>query len=321
MNVPVTLYLVIPCYNEESVLPITSKLFLQKINQLTMEKKISTSSGILFVNDGSQDGTWEVICRLSKVFAQIKGMCLSANAGHQNALLSGLLESINLADVVISMDCDGQDDIDAIDEMLEKYYAGCDVVYGVRNDRTADSLYKKLTAEGFYKVLSILGGKVVFNHADYRLMSKKALQALAQFREVNLFLRGLVPMIGLKTGVVYYKRARRMAGDTHYPLKRMLALALEGITSLSIKPIRFITMAGVCMELLTFIGIGWIMYEYFNGNTVSGWASIGTIVLFLGGVQLFCLGILGEYIGKIYLETKARPRYIISERTWIGGDS
>lgn len=283
MNASKTLYLVIPCYNEEAVLPITYKLFLQKLKQLIAKKKISSSSGILFVNDGSQDGTWDVIYRLSREFTQINGMCLSTNVGHQNALLAGLLESIDLADVVISLDCDGQDDVDIIDEMLEKYYAGCDVVYGVRNDRTTDSLYKKFTAEGFYRLISVLGGKVIFNHADYRLMSKRALHGLAQFHEVNLFLRGLVPMVGYKNAVVYYKRAKRLAGDTHYPLRRMLALALEGITSLSTKPIRLITMAGVCMELFTFIVIGWIVYEYFNGNTVSGWASIGTIVLFLGG--------------------------------------
>ena len=310
------LYIVIPCYNEEAVLPLTSGMFLKKIKDLAAAGKISDKSRILFVNDGSKDKTWDIIRSLAEADEHYRGVCLSRNRGHQNALLAGLMTAKDLADVTISIDCDGQDDINAMDAMIDEYLAGMDVVYGVRSKRETDTWFKRTTAEGFYKVMKALGADVVFNHADYRLLSKRALEGLAEFREVNLFLRGLVPLVGYRCSSVYYERAERIAGESHYPLKKMLAFAFDGITSLSNKPIRLITGAGIVVSLISFIGVIWAIVQAVRGSVVAGWASTVCIVCFMGGVQLICLGVIGEYIGKIYMETKARPRYIISERTW-----
>ena len=310
------LYIVIPCYNEQEVLPITAPLFLQKINDLAAAGKISPDSRVLFVNDGSRDRTWEIINELAASDEHYVGICQSRNRGHQNAVLAGLMEAKDRCDITISIDCDGQDDINAMDAMIDEYLAGMDVVYGVRSKRETDTWFKRTTAEGFYKVMKALGADVVFNHADYRLLSKRALEGLAEFREVNLFLRGLVPLVGYRCSSVYYERAERIAGESHYPLKKMLAFAFDGITSLSNKPIRLITGAGIVVSLISFIGVIWAIVQAAMGSVVAGWASTVCIVCFMGGVQLICLGVIGEYIGKIYMETKARPRYIISERTW-----
>lgn len=310
------LYIVIPCYNEQEVLPITSKLFSNKIEQLTQQGKISDQSRVLFVNDGSKDNTWNVIldlCHENPIFA---GISLSRNRGHQNALLAGLMTAQKYADVTISIDCDGQDDINAMDKMLEEFSAGCDVVYGVRSKRETDTWFKRTTAEGFYKVMKALGADVVFNHADYRLLSRRALEGLAQFKEVNLFLRGLVPLVGYRFSSVYYERAERMAGESHYPLKKMLSFAFDGITSLSIKPIRIITTLGFLISVFSILGMLWVIATKLFGITVSGWTSMLCAIFFMGGVQLLCLGVIGEYIGKIYNETKRRPRFIISESSW-----
>lgn len=309
------LYIVIPCYNEEEVLPKTAPLFLEKIRSLAGQNKISENSRVLFVNDGSKDGTWEYICQLSKEDRHYKGLCLSRNRGHQNALLAGLMEAKSQCDITISIDCDGQDDINAMDDMVNAYLEGVDIVYGVRSSRKTDSWFKRTTAQAFYKLLSAMGTEVVYNHADYRLMSARALDALSQFKEVNLYLRGMVPMVGFKSTSVYYERHERVAGKSHYPLRKMLALAFNGITNLSIKPIRIITTLGIGVAILSFLGIIWSVVEVLLGKTVAGWASVVSILCFLGGIQLISLGIIGEYIGKIYLEVKARPRYIISETT------
>lgn len=309
------LYLVIPCYNEQEVLPITCDMFLNKVNHLIKIGKISDDSRILFVNDGSKDETWKIICDLNTKNQKFVGISQSRNRGHQNAVLAGLMEVKDKCDITISIDCDGQDDIDAMDQMVDEYLDGAEVVYGVRSKRDTDTFFKRITAEGFYKVLNLMGAEVVFNHADYRLISARVLQEFANFKEVNLFLRGLIPLVGFKSTSVYYERNERIAGESHYPLKKMLALAFDGITSLSIKPIRMITSLGAGIAFLSFIGVIWSIIAQLVGNTVTGWASMTSIICFLGGVQLICFGILGEYIGKIYLEVKARPRYIISERT------
>lgn len=309
------LYIVIPCYNEEEVLPITAPLFLKKVQDLIESNMISHNSKILFVNDGSKDRTWELICQLAEENPIYTGVCLSRNRGHQNALLAGLMEAKDLCDITISIDCDGQDDIDAMDKMVAEYYNGAEVVYGVRSSRETDTAFKRNTAQFFYKFLNALGAEVVYNHADYRLVSAKVLNAFADFKEVNIFLRGMFPLVGFRSTSVYYERHERLAGESHYPLKKMLALAFDGITSLSIKPIRLITSFGLLVALASFLGILWSIASAFSGNTVDGWASLSSILCFLGGVQLTSLGIVGEYVGKIYLETKARPRYIISERT------
>ena len=313
-NIPV-LYIVIPCYNEESVLPITSSMFLDKIKELASKGKITDDRRILFVNDGSKDKTWEIIRELAKRDPHYIGICQSRNRGHQNAVLAGLMEAKDHCDITISIDCDGQDDINAMDKMVDAYLDGCEVVYGVRSKRDTDTFFKRFTAEGFYKLLNWMGVEVVFNHADYRLLSKRVLQEFANFKEVNIFLRGMVPLVGFKSTSVYYERHERLAGESHSPLRKMLALAFDGITSLSIKPIRMITTAGILIAFLSFIGVIWAVIGAFRGDTVSGWASTVCIVCFMGGIQLLCLGVIGEYIGKIYLETKHRPRYIISERT------
>lgn len=314
-NQPI-LYIVIPCYNEQEVLPITAPLFLQKIQQLAGAGSISPDSRILFVNDGSKDKTWEIICDLSKSDPHYLGISQSRNRGHQNAVLAGLMEARDRCDITISIDCDGQDDINAMDKMVEAYHDGCEVVYGVRSSRQTDTFFKRFTAESFYKLLNAMGAEVVFNHADYRLMSARVLKEFANFKEVNLFLRGMVPLVGFKSTSVAYERHERLAGESHYPLSKMLALAFDGITSLSVKPIRLITGFGVFVALISFIGVIWAVIQAILGHTVSGWASTTSIICFVSGVQLICLGVIGEYIGKIYMETKARPRYIISERTW-----
>ena len=310
-----TLYIVIPCYNEQEVLPITAPMFLQKINDLAAAGKISPDSRVLFVNDGSKDRTWEIINELATSNEHYVGICQSRNRGHQNAVLAGLMEAKSRCDITISIDCDGQDDINAMDGMVDAYRDGCDIVYGVRSKRDTDTFFKRFTAESFYKILNAMGAEVVFNHADYRLMSARALEEFAKFKEVNLFLRGMVPLVGFKSTCVTYERHERIAGESHYPLSKMLALAFDGITSLSIKPIRFITGFGVFVALVSFIGVLWAVIEAAMGLTVSGWASMTSIICFVSGVQLICLGVIGEYIGKIYLESKHRPRYIISETT------
>ena len=309
------LYIIIPCYNEESVLPITSTMFLDKINELVNLGKISDDSRIMFVNDGSKDKTWEIICDLANKDEHYIGISQSRNRGHQNAVLAGLMEAKDQCDITISIDCDGQDDINAMNKMVDEYLDGCEVVYGVRSKRDTDTFFKRFTAEGFYHLMNWMGAEVVFNHADYRLISSRVLQEFANFKEVNIFLRGMIPLVGFKSTSVYYERHERIAGESHYPLKKMLALAFDGITSLSVKPIRMITGLGLVVTIISFLLIIWAVVGKIQGSTVSGWSSTISIICFLGGVQLLSLGIIGEYIGKIYLETKARPRYIISERT------
>ena len=307
------LYLVIPCYNEEEVLPETSKRLKEKVTSLITKGKIDEGSRIVFVNDGSKDRTWELISELHKHDPMFSGINLSRNRGHQNALLAGLMTVKDHADMVISMDADLQDDIDAVDEMVEKYLNGVDIVYGVRSSRAKDTFFKKATAEGFYKLMNSMGANTVFNHADYRLMSRRALEGLAQFGEVNLFLRGIVPMIGYTTDVVYYERGERFAGESKYPLGKMLSFAVEGITSLSTKPIRLITGLGFFIFLISIIILIYSLVRHFMGETIVGWTTLMVSVWGIGGLILLSLGVVGEYIGKIYLETKARPRFIVEE--------
>ena len=314
MSAPI-LYIVVPCYNEQEVLPITAVLFLEKIKSLISYGKVSDDSRIMLVNDGSRDNTWEIIKRLSSEDPHFTGISLSRNRGHQNALLAGLTEAEPKCDITVSIDCDGQDDINAIDKMIDEYIGGADIVYGVRSSRKSDTWFKRTTAQGFYKFLNRMGVEVVYNHADYRLLSSRVIRELKNFGEVNIFLRGMVPLIGFKSTCVAYERHERIAGESHYPLKKMLALAFDGITSLSIKPIRFIASFGLLVAAVSFIFIIWSVISFFMGNTVAGWASTVSILCFFSGIQLLSLGIIGEYIGKIYLETKRRPRYIISERT------
>ncbi len=310
------LYIVVPCYNEQEVLPITAPMFLNKLKELAEKGLISEDSRVLFVNDGSSDETWNIIRALARSDEHYIGISQSRNRGHQNAVLAGLMEARNRCDISISIDCDGQDDINAMDDMVRAYLGGCDIVYGVRCDRESDSFFKRTTAQGFYKFLSAMGADVVYNHADYRLISARALRELAKFEEVNLFLRGMVPLVGFKSTSVEYKRTERLAGKSKYPLRKMLSLAGDGITSLSIKPLRLIMGFGLIVALLSFAGVIWAIISALGGHAVAGWASTTCIICFVSGVQLICMGIIGEYIGKIYLETKRRPRYIISERTW-----
>ena len=309
------LYIVIPCYNEEAVLPVSAGMFLTKITQLISEEKISENSRIMFVDDGSRDSTWDIIEELSRSNPHYTGIALSRNRGHQNALLAGLTEACGLCDITISIDCDGQDDINAMDKMVDEYLNGAEIVYGVRSDRKTDTVFKRTTAQCFYKFMNKMGANVVYNHADYRLMSSRVLKEFSDFREVNIFLRGMVPLVGFKSTCVEYERRERIAGESHYPLKKMLALAIDGITSLSTKPIRIITVFGFIIAALSFIGILWSVITYLRGHSVAGWASLVSIVCFLSGIQLLSLGVIGEYIGKIYLETKRRPRFIIEKRT------
>ena len=318
MSTP-TLFIVIPCYNEEEVLPITAPMFLNKLLSLVQAGKIADSSRIMFVNDGSRDRTWEIISELSRSDEHYIGISQSRNRGHQNAVLAGLMEARGKCDITISVDCDGQDDINAMDKMVDAYADGCDVVYGVRSSRETDTFFKRSTAQGFYKFLSLMGAEVVYNHADYRLISARALDALSEFHEVNLFLRGMVPLVGFKSTSVEYSRSERIAGESKYPLKKMIALAVDGITSLSVKPLRMIMSFGLTVALISFIGVIWAIVAAICGDTVAGWASTTCIVCVVGGVQLICMGIIGEYVGKIYMEAKARPRYIISAKTWEDG--
>lgn len=315
-----SLYIIVPCYNEEAVLPITAPMFLNKLSELIHKGKISDASKVLFVNDGSRDATWDIIEKLSAKDPHYAGISQSRNRGHQNAVLAGLMESKDLCDITISIDCDGQDDINAMDNMVDAYLAGNEVVYGVRNNRESDTVFKRATAQGFYRFLAAMGADVVYNHADYRLISSKVLKEFANYKEVNLFLRGLVPLVGFPSATVEYTRNERIAGESHYPLKKMIALAIDGITSLSVKPLHLIMSFGVIVALISFIGCIWALIRAVGGHTVDGWASMTCIICFVSGVQLISLGIIGEYIGKIYLETKARPRYIIDKRAGLSDD-
>ena len=308
-----TLYIVVPCYNEEEVLPETARRLGDKLRGLMAAGKISPKSRVLFVNDGSRDGSWGVISRLHAADPLFSGVDLSRNRGHQNALLAGLMTARDRCDMAVSMDADLQDDVDAVDAMVEKYSEGCDIVYGVRSSRKKDTFFKRVTAEGFYRVMNFLGAETVFNHADYRLMSRRALDGLAEFREVNLFLRGIVPMIGYTVGTVEYERGERFAGESKYPLKKMLSFAMEGITSLSTKPIRYITLLGFLIFLVSLLMLVYSIVRWAHGDTIVGWASLICSVWAIGGLILLSLGVIGEYIGKIYLETKARPRFLIRE--------
>lgn len=290
-------------------------MFLQELNDLIAKKKISNKSKILFVNDGSIDNTWNIICDLAAKNEHFIGISQSRNRGHQNTVLAGLMDSIEKCDITISIDCDGQDDITAMEKMVDEYLNGAEIVYGVRDNRDTDTFFKKFTAESFYKLLNIMGAEVIFNHADYRLISCKVLKEFSKFEEVNLFLRGMIPLVGFKSSCIYYSRKRRLAGESHYPLSKMLALAFDGITSLSIKPLQFITAFGILISGISFFGVIWVLISHLTNTTVTGWASMTCIICFLGGIQLICLGIIGTYIGKIYMEVKHRPRYIISERT------
>lgn len=307
------LYIVVPCYNEEEVLPETSRRLKEKMEALVAAGTISGGSRILFVNDGSRDRTWEIISALHAADPVFSGVDLTRNRGHQNALLAGLMTAKDRCDMAISMDADLQDDVDAVDKMIEEYHAGCDIVYGVRSSRKKDTFFKRFTAEGFYRVMNLLGAETVFNHADYRLMSRRALEGLSQFKEANLFLRGMVPMIGYRSGTVEYERGERFAGESKYPLKKMLAFAMEGITSLSVKPLRMITGLGALIFLIAAVMLAYSIYRWAVGDTVLGWASLMCSVWAIGGLILLSLGVIGEYIGKIYLETKGRPRFLIRE--------
>ncbi|MGI6201222.1 MAG: glycosyltransferase family 2 protein [Christensenellales bacterium] len=310
---PERLYLVVPCYNEEAVLPETSKRLLTKLAGMAERGLIREDSRILFVNDGSKDRTWELIEQLHHDHAQVEGLKLSRNRGHQNALLAGLMMAKERADMVISLDADLQDDVDVIDQFVEAYYAGNDIVYGVRSSRQTDTAFKRGTANFFYKFMKLLGADVIENHADYRLMSRRALEGLAQYREVNLFLRGIIPLIGYPSTTVAYERHERFAGESKYPLKKMLALSFDGITSFSVKPIRFIVLLGFLMALVGVAVFAYILVVKILGHVVGGWTSLIASIWLLGGVQLLCLGVIGEYIGKIYNETKARPRFIVEK--------
>ena len=310
------LYVIIPCDNEQEVLLFRWPQWLRKITDLSARGKISPESRVLFVNDGSSDATWDIICSLARQDPHFLGISQSRNRGHQNAVLAGLMEAKDRCDITISIDCDGQDDIDAMDGMVDAYHAGFEVVYGVRSNRDSDTFFKRFTAQSFYKLMNKMGAEVVYNHADYRLISSRVLQEFSKFGEVNLFLRGMVPLVGFPSTTVEYVRHERLAGESHYPLSKMLSLAMDGITSLSVKPLRMITGFGVLVALVSFIGVIWALVSALLGRTVSGWASTTCIICFVSGVQLTSLGIIGEYLGKTYMETKHRPRYIISRRTW-----
>lgn len=307
------LYIAVPCYNEQECLPDSSAKLLKKMNLLIADGKITSDSRIVFIDDGSKDKTWEIISSIHSENPMFQGIKLSRNRGHQNALLCGLMTLKDECDAVISIDADLQDDINVFDKMIERYEDGCDVVYGVRSKRETDTFFKRFTAEGYYKVLDKLGAKTIFNHADFRLMSKRALEAFAQFKEVNLFLRGIVPMIGFKSDIVTYERSERLLGESKYPLKKMLALAFEGITSLSTKPIKIISKLGLTIFLVSIVMLIYFFIRWVIGATVDGWASLAVSIWAIGGLQLLAIGVIGEYIGKIYLETKQRPRYIVEE--------
>lgn len=310
------LWVIVPCYNEEAVLPITAPLFLAELQKMIAAGKISPESRILFVNDGSSDSTWKIICGLARQDEHYLGIAQSRNRGHQNALLAGMMEAKDRCDITITIDCDGQDDISAMEKMVNEYRKGSDIVYGVRSRRDTDTWFKRTTAQSFYRLMNKMGVEMVYDHADYRLVSARVLQHFADYQEVNIFLRGMFPLVGFKSTCVYYERSERMAGESHYPLGKMLSFAIEGITSLSIKPLTLIVVIGLITCLLGFVGIIWAIIEVIMKNAIAGWASTVCIILFLGGVQLLSIGVIGEYIGKIYMETKRRPRYIISEKTW-----
>lgn len=312
-NVNNCLYVVIPCYNEEEVLAVTTEKLTDKLNRMIKDKLISKDSKIMYVNDGSKDSTWELISKFNKENKFVTGVNLSRNRGHQNALLAGLMTAKEYADIVISMDADLQDDINVMDKMVKEYNDGCDIVYGVRSARKTDTWFKRTTAEGFYKFMAKLGVEIIYNHADYRLMSKRALYELEKFKEVNLFLRGIIPLIGFKTSSVEYERNERFAGESKYPLKKMLNFAMDGILSFSIKPIRIITTAGFIVSFFSFLLLIYVIIGHFTSNNVTGWTTIVALICFFGGFQILCIGIVGEYIGKIYSETKQRPRYIIKD--------
>ncbi len=309
------LYIVIPCYNEQEVLPITAPQFLAELTHLIESGKVSDDSRILFVNDGSKDRTWELICEYAKQDPHYTGISQSRNRGHQSTVLAGLMDAKDRCDITISIDCDGQDDITAMDQMVDAYLDGCEIVYGVRSSRESDTWFKRTTAQGFYKLLSSMGVEAVYNHADYRLVSSRVLNHFADYQEVNIFLRGMFPLVGFKSTSVYYERHERLAGESHYPLKKMVGLAIDGITSLSVEPIHLIAKIGIVISLIGVIGIIWVFIRAFSGHTVIGWASMMCVIFFLGGMIMLSLGVIGEYVGKTYLETKHRPRYIISERT------
>ena len=312
MNPNNTLYIVVPCYKEQEVLPETSKRLKEKVLQLRAQGKISDKSRIMFVNDGSSDNTWPMIAALHEQEPEMfSGVNLSRNRGHQNALLAGLMTAVNYADMIVSMDADLQDDINAVDGMVDAYHEGYEVVYGVRSKRDTDTFFKRFTAEGFYKVMLALGVNIVYNHADYRLMSRRVVEGLAQFKEVNLFLRGIVPQIGYKWTTVTYERAERFAGESKYPLKKMLAFAADGITSFSVKPIRLVLTTGVVVFMVSLVMLLYALISKLMGSTTAGWTSLMGSIWLIGGIQLLSLGVIGEYIGKIYNETKARPRFII----------
>ncbi len=307
------LYIAVPCYNEEAVLPDSAAKLRDKLRLMMADGLISDDSRIVFIDDGSADATWRLITELHESDSIYSGIKLSRNRGHQNALMCGLMTLKDEADAVISIDADLQDDIGVFDEMVRKYESGCDVVYGVRSKRETDTFFKRFTAEGYYKVLDRMGAKVIFNHADFRLMSRRALQAFAEFHETNLFLRGLVPMVGYKSDIVTYERSERLAGESKYPLKKMLALAWEGITSLSTKPIKMITRLGIIILIISLVMLIYTLIRYFMGATNTGWASLMVSIWAIGGLQMLAIGIIGEYIGKIYLESKHRPRFIVEE--------
>lgn len=307
------LYMVVPCYNEEAVLEETTARLKEKFESLIKEDKISPKSKVLYVNDGSKDKTWNLIKQIHERDKMFRGICLSRNRGHQNAVLCGLMQAKEEADMVISMDADLQDDINAIDEMVDKYHEGFDVVYGVRNSRKTDTFFKRFTAQAYYKMLLFMGVDIVYNHADFRLMSKRVLKEMENYKEVNLFLRGIVPMIGFPSTNVYYERHERFAGESKYPLKKMLHFAFDGITSLSVKPIRLITTVGAGIFFLSICMLIYSIVIHFLGKSLVGWSSLMVSVWALGGLQIFSIGVIGEYIGKIYMETKARPRFIVQE--------
>lgn len=307
------LYVVVPCYNEEEVLKETTNRLNGKLKGMINSKKISSKSKVLYVNDGSKDNTWEIIKNISKDNSMFTGLTLSRNRGHQNALLAGLMTAKEYADVVISMDADLQDDINAIDEMIDKYYEGSDIVYGVRSARKTDTFFKKTTAQSFYKLMEKMGVEIIYNHADYRLASKRVLNELEKYEEVNLFLRGMFPLIGFKSDIVYYERSERFAGESKYPLKKMLNFAWDGITSFSVKPIRLVLSLGLIIFFVSIIMMVYSLISKFSGNAVDGWTFIVCSIWLVAGIQMLSIGIIGEYIGKIYNETKHRPKYIISE--------
>lgn len=308
-----TVYFVIPCYNEEAVLPETVSRLTEKLNRMIGSGRADHESRMLLVDDGSKDRTWELIGRFSDENELVSGIKLAHNRGHQNALLAGLMTAKDRCDCAISLDADLQDDVEVLDQFVDKFTDGCDVVYGVRNKRETDTFFKRATAQGFYKFMQVLGVDIVYNHADYRLMSRRALDALSEYRETNLFLRGIVPLIGYRSDYVYYDRHERFAGESKYPLKKMISFALDGITSFSVKPLKIISNLGILVSLLSVIGLLYALISHFTGNTVAGWTAIACSIWLLGGIQLLCLGVVGGYVGKLYSEVKARPRYRIEE--------